>query len=43
VPKIGASYRFPGLLCFEAEAEGCHRSMLAERMIARAPFEVVDL
>ncbi|MEA3061190.1 MAG: hypothetical protein QOJ94_971, partial [Sphingomonadales bacterium] len=22
---------------------GCHRSMLADRMIARAPFEIVDL
>jgi uncharacterized protein (DUF488 family) len=31
------------LLCFEAEAQGCHRSMLAERMVARRPFEVIDL
>jgi uncharacterized protein (DUF488 family) len=38
-----AAERPSALLCFEAEAEGCHRSMLAERMIARAPFEVVDL
>src|SRR3954467_469747 len=35
-----ASERKSALLCFEAEAAGCHRSMLAERMIARAPFEV---
>src|SRR5579875_2531900 len=27
----------------EAEAAGCHRRMLAERMVARQPFEVVDL
>jgi uncharacterized protein (DUF488 family) len=38
-----AEERPSALLCFEAEAEGCHRSMLAERMIARTPFEIVDL
>jgi hypothetical protein len=31
------------LLCYEKEAPDCHRAMLAERMIARAAFEVVDL
>lgn len=31
------------LLCYEKDAPGCHRAMLAERMIARRPFEVVDL
>jgi uncharacterized protein (DUF488 family) len=31
------------LLCYEADASGCHRRMLAERMIARTPFEIVDL
>lgn len=31
------------LLCYEKDAPGCHRAMLAERMIAREPFEVVDL
>jgi uncharacterized protein (DUF488 family) len=31
------------LLCFERDAAGCHRSMLAERMIVRAPFDIVDL
>jgi uncharacterized protein (DUF488 family) len=31
------------LLCYEKDAPGCHRSMLAERMIARQAFEVVDL
>ena len=31
------------LLCYEAEAPGCHRAMLAERMLARATFERVDL
>src|SRR3954468_12399411 len=38
-----AADRRSALLCFEAEAAGCHRSMLAERMIARRPFQVVDL
>ncbi|MEA3048165.1 MAG: hypothetical protein QOG84_1, partial [Sphingomonadales bacterium] len=38
-----AAERPSALLCFEAGAEGCHRSMLAERMIARTPFEIVDL
>src|SRR3954471_2518297 len=38
-----ASERKAALLCYEAEAPGCHRSMLAERMIARRPFEIVDL
>ena len=31
------------LLCFERDAPCCHRAMLAERMVARAGFEVVDL
>jgi uncharacterized protein (DUF488 family) len=31
------------LLCYEREAPCCHRAMLAERMIARVPFEVIDL
>ena len=38
-----ASARKSALLCYEKGAPGCHRSMLAERMIARVPFEVVDL
>lgn len=38
-----ASSRRAALLCYEREAPGCHRSMLAERMIARTPFEIVDL
>ena len=38
-----ASEKKAALLCYEKDAPGCHRSMLAERMIARAPFEVVDL
>ena len=35
--------RRAALLCYEREAAGCHRSMLAERMIERAPFEIVNL
>jgi uncharacterized protein (DUF488 family) len=38
-----ASERRAALLCYEAHAAGCHRTMLAERMIARTPFDVVDL
>jgi uncharacterized protein (DUF488 family) len=38
-----ASERPAALLCYEADAAGCHRSMIGERMIARAPFERVDL
>jgi uncharacterized protein (DUF488 family) len=38
-----ASERRAALLCYEADAAGCHRRMLAERMVARQPFEVVDL
>src|SRR5579875_1009326 len=38
-----ASERPGALLCYEADAAGCHRSMLAERMVDRKPFEVVDL
>jgi uncharacterized protein (DUF488 family) len=38
-----ASGKRAALLCYEADAAGCHRTMLAERMIARTPFEVVDL
>src|SRR3954471_20288719 len=38
-----ASERRAALLCYEADAAGCHRTMLAERMVARIPFEVIDL
>jgi uncharacterized protein (DUF488 family) len=38
-----AGERRAALLCFEREAAGCHRSMLAERMIARTPFQVENL
>jgi uncharacterized protein (DUF488 family) len=38
-----ATEKKAALLCFEAEAPGCHRAMLAERMIARMPFEIVNL
>jgi uncharacterized protein (DUF488 family) len=38
-----AQERRSALLCYEKDAPGCHRSMLAERMIARVPFEVGDL
>ena len=38
-----ASEKKSALLCYEADAAGCHRTMLAERMIERRPFEVRDL
>jgi hypothetical protein len=38
-----ASERRAALLCYEREAPGCHRSMLAERMMARMPFEIENL
>jgi uncharacterized protein (DUF488 family) len=38
-----ASSRPAALLCYERDAPGCHRSMLAERMVGRAGFEVRDL
>ena len=38
-----ASRRPSVLLCYEREAPGCHRSMLARRMVERIPFEVRDL
>ena len=38
-----AGERRSALLCYEKDAPVCHRAMLAERMIAREPFEVVDL
>ena len=38
-----ADERRAALLCYEKAAPECHRAMLAERMIARTVFEVVDL
>ena len=38
-----AAEKKTALLCYEKDAPGCHRTMLAERMVAREPFEVVDL
>jgi uncharacterized protein (DUF488 family) len=38
-----AGSRRSALLCYEREAPDCHRSMLAQRMIERSPFEVLDL
>lgn len=38
-----ASEKHSALLCYEAEAPGCHRSMLAERMMERSKFERSDL
>jgi len=35
--------RKAALLCYEAEACGCHRRIVAERMCEAVPFEVEDL
>jgi uncharacterized protein (DUF488 family) len=38
-----AAEKRSALLCYEAEAAGCHRTMLAERMTKRSKLKVVDL
>jgi uncharacterized protein (DUF488 family) len=38
-----ASQRPSALLCYEREAPDCHRTLLAQRMVDREPFEVRDL
>lgn len=38
-----ATGRKAALLCYEAEACGCHRRIVAERMCEAVPFEVEDL
>jgi uncharacterized protein (DUF488 family) len=38
-----AEGRRAALLCYEAEAAGCHRSIVAERLVERGGFEVRDL
>jgi uncharacterized protein (DUF488 family) len=38
-----ARERHSALLCFEADAGGCHRALVAERLAARSGFSIVDL
>ncbi len=38
-----AMARPAALLCYERGAPECHRSMLAQRMMERLPFDVTDL
>lgn len=38
-----AAARPSALLCYERGAPECHRSMLAQRMVERRDFEIVDL
>jgi uncharacterized protein (DUF488 family) len=38
-----ASERRAALLCYERQARDCHRTLLAQRMAERVPFEVRDL
>lgn len=40
---VAAAERPSALLCYEADAAGCHRSMLADRMTERAAFATRDL
>lgn len=41
--KTLAGERRVALLCFEADHAGCHRAVLAERLVASDGFEVVNL
>lgn len=41
--REAASGARAALLCFEADARGCHRSVVAERLSAGGAFEVADL
>jgi uncharacterized protein (DUF488 family) len=38
-----ASERHAALLCFERDAAGCHRSIIAERLVERGGYRVVDI
>lgn len=38
-----AEGRHAALLCYEADAAGCHRSIVAERLVERGGFEVRNL
>ena len=38
-----ATARHAALLCYERDAACCHRTLLAEHIVARAPFAVRDL
>ena len=38
-----AKARRTALLCYEADHRGCHRSIVVERMLEAAPFEVRNL
>jgi len=38
-----AAARPAALLCYEADAAGCHRRIVAERLRERRGFEVIDL
>jgi uncharacterized protein (DUF488 family) len=38
-----ARERHAALLCFEADAGGCHRAVVAERLVARSGYSIIDL
>jgi uncharacterized protein (DUF488 family) len=38
-----ADERHAALLCFERDAGGCHRSIIAERLAERGRYRIVDL
>ena len=38
-----ARERHAALLCFEADAGGCHRAVVAERLAARSGYSIIDL
>ena len=41
--EASARERPAALLCFEAAAPGCHRAVIAERLVAMGGFTVIDL
>ena len=41
--KALAEQKRVALLCFEADHAGCHRAVLAERLVAQDGFQVVNL
>ena len=41
--NTAAQEQLAALLCFEADAGGCHRSMVAERLVERSGFSVTNL
>ena len=41
--NAAAAERHSALLCYEADASGCHRALVAERLAQRSDFSITDL